>query len=329
MLGKTKIFAALSALILCATSPGHAENAFRIDGYAAMVNDRVITIGDVLAFIQPIEQQLRYTYEGEELDEKLRTAFTKGREALIEKALVLEEFESREGQLPERLVDDQVNKLIHERFGNDRAAFLEALADERMTLQEWREQVKEQLIVMLMQRQEVFDRVAVAPSAVREAYEARLESYRQPAQVKLRMIVLNKGETPADAAVKREEAESILSKLKKGADFGELAKSSSEGSKASRGGDWGWTDPSGLREELVGAVAALQPGEVSGVVEAGESFYIVKIEGRKAESVTPFGEAKEELEEEIRRDEEQRVHEAWMRRLKDKFYVKIIVSEND
>ena len=76
----------------------------------------------------------------------------------------------------------------------------------------------------------------LTPEQVREAYEADKESYFIPEKVKYSVIVLNKGATPEDQAVKQAEAESIRKRLVEGADFAETAKAVSEGSRAAEGG---------------------------------------------------------------------------------------------
>jgi len=180
-----------------------------VDGYAALVNDRVITVGEILAIVQPIRAQLAETFDGTELDKKMEQAYREGMDALIERALILEEFTAMGGSIPDRAADDQINVMINERFKNDRTAFLEALAEDRMTLDDWREETKNRLIVNLMRRREVTDRVILAPRAVRDLYESRSTQYQVPEQIQLSMIVLHKGASTNDLAVKKNEAAQI------------------------------------------------------------------------------------------------------------------------
>jgi len=307
--------------VLAYRLPGAQE--IPLDGYAAIVNDRIITVSDVMAVVQPLERQLRATYEGEEFESRMVEAFTDARESLIERALILEEYESQEGALPEQAIDERIEQIISERFNNDRGAFMDALAQQRITMDVWRKQVEEQIVISILRRQEVNNRINVSPSDVRELYEQRLSEYKLPAKAKLRMIVLNKGSTPEDQKVKREEAQNILAKLRAGEDFAVVARSVSEGSKAQRGGDWGWTDPDILRPELQEAVHDLQPGQISDIVEVNDELYIVKVEARQNASVVPFEEVQQELEEELRRAEAERLYETWINRLKSKYFVKI------
>lgn len=317
----------LAACVAACLPAVASARGLRVDGYAATVNKRVITVGEVLAYVQPVQMKLAERYEGAELEEHVAEAMAEQLDALIERALILEEFTLKGGTIPDRLVDDRINGMISERFKNSRTAFLEALSQERLTLDDWREETRDQLIVSIMRRQEVGDRVIVSPRAVREAYESRLDTYRVPEQVKLLMIVLHKGATAEDQKVKREEAEQIRAKLVAGEDFAEIAKASSEGSKAAEGGDQGWLEPSSLRPELTNVVAQLEAGRVSEVVEAGDEFYLLKVEARKNASVMPFDEARKGIEKELRMAEEERLYKAWIERLKRKFYVKVFADD--
>lgn len=319
------VAAALIALV-AAVCPARGAG-MPVDGYAAVVNTRVITVGEVLALVQPVRAQIESSYEGAALERKLEEAYDASLKSLIERALILEDFAKQGGALPERLIDDQISSFISERFNNDRAAFLEALTEERMTLDEWREETRNRLIVSLMRRREVADRVLVSPGAVRDVYESRIEQYRLPEQVKLRMIVLNRGASEEDWAAKRAEADKLRERLLDGEDFAELARDQSEGPRAAQGGDFGWIEPGALRDEIVDVVAKLETGRVSEIIETDSEIYILRVEARKNASVQPFDEVRGAIEEELRLKEEERLYAAWMERLYRRFHVRILDDE--
>ena len=295
-----------------------------VDGYAAVVHDKIITIGEVMAYMRPVDAQLRQAYEGEELQQKLLEAFIKSRETLIEEKLVIQDFEDRGLSIPEQLIDERIKSIIHDRFDDDRAAFLEALASQRMTQEEMRKQVRDGLILMISRRQEVTDRAEVSPLAVQEAYEADLERYREPGKIKLRMIVINRGGTPADQEVKQREVGEILQQLADGRDFAELAREVSEDNKAQYGGDWGWIETGSLRKELSDVAVQLSSGEISEVVELDGAMYILLVEDRKEASVTPLEEVRSQIERELMIKEEERLYEQWINRLRAKYYIQIM-----
>lgn len=313
-------FLAMSAALLTAAAVRAAP--VTIDAYAAIVNDEVITVGDVLEYIMPAEQQLQLSFTGADLQQKRAEAFTNGLQRLIDQQLILEEFKSKGGTIPDRMINDRVNEIIHDRFNDNRAEFLKALAQQRSTLDEWREGVRDRIIVNLLRRQEVGDRVRITPAQVREAYERQQARFTTPAQSKVRMIVLNGGSTDQEREAKRQEAVLIRGKALSGDSFAELARERSEDTKASSGGDWGWIDTGILVKDLQTAIAALKPGEISGVIEAGGSFYLVKLEERREARVAPFGEVRATLEDEIKQSESERLYRAWLERLGRKYVVK-------
>lgn len=295
-----------------------------VDGYAAIVHDKIITIGEVMAYMRPVDAQLRQAYEGEELQKKLMEAFVKSRETLIEERLIIQDFESRELNIPEQLIDERIQTIVHERFDDDRSAFLEALATQRMTQEEMRKQVREGLILMISRRQEVVDRVDVSPTAIQENYQANLDRYREPGKIKLRMIMINQGKTPEEQAVKRREIDEILQQLKGGKDFAALAKETSEDNKAQYGGDWGWLEAQNLRAELAEAAMELTPGELSEVIELDGGMYILLVEDRKDPSVAPLEEVRAQIERELSIKEEERLYNAWINRLREKYYIQVV-----
>lgn len=322
-----QIIAAALVALGAAVCPA-AGRGIPVDGYAAMVNTRVITVGEVLALVQPVRAQIERSFEGDELELKLEEAYNASLRSLIERALILEDFSLLGGNLPDRLVDDQISSFISERFDNSRVKFLEALTEERMTLDEWREETRNRLIVSIMRRREVTDRVLISPRDVRDLYESRIEQYRLPEQVRLRMIALNRGATEEDWAAKRAEAEKIRERLLAGEDFAETARTESEGARAAEGGDFGWIEPNSLRAELAAVVADLDTGRISEVIETDDELYILRIEARKNAAVKPFDEVRGSIEDELRRKEEARLYASWMERLYRKFHVRILDDES-
>lgn len=294
-----------------------------MDGYAAIVNDRVITVSDVVDFIGPNGAKAGPGATDAEIREKRIAAFSNGVQRLVEQALVVEEFKKNGGNLPERVVNDRVNEVIADRFHNDRAAFLKALADEKTTLDEWREGIRDRLVASMLRRQEVNDKVRVTPGQVRAAYEQRKTNFTHKASAKLRMIVLHKGKSDAETEAKRKEAELLREKITSAATFAEIAKTHSEDSKALNGGDWGWMDPDDLRKEIKTALASLKPGNISPVLDLETDFFIVLMEDYKPAGIQTFEEVREKLEGDLRQEEGERLYAEWIKRLKNRHHVQI------
>src|SRR5690606_36379540 len=91
-----------------------------------------------------------------------------------------------------------------------------------------------------------------------------------------------------------EEAREILSKIRGGADFEELAKmySKDPGTK-DLGGDLGFFAKGKMVPEFEEAAFALNPGEVSDVVKTEYGYHVIKVTGRR--SSLSFEDAKEDI----------------------------------
>jgi parvulin-like peptidyl-prolyl isomerase len=74
------------------------------------------------------------------------------------------------------------------------------------------------------------------------------------------------------------DAEDVARRARAGEDFAALARALSSDPSATRGGDLGFLAPADLAEPLATAVARLAPGEVSGVIETGDGFVVLKRE---------------------------------------------------
>ncbi len=301
-----------------------AAQSIDIDGYAAKVNDRVITIRDVREAMAPILPEIYRTYQGAELEAALETAFRKTLEELVDQALILAAFKERGGQIPDQYVNDEIRKTINERFNGDEALFEQVLASQKKSRAEYMEDIREQMIVGMMLSDEVSKRVRVTPEEVRNYYEAHKEqTYFIPEKVKYSVIVLNKGETSEEQSVKRQEAAKIRQRLLEGADFAETAKEVSEGSRAGEGGAFPWMQPSDARPELQEALKTLPAGQISDIVETEQQLYIVKVEARRQSAYKSFDEVHDEIKNTLLSQERLRLRKRWIDRLKNDNYVVI------
>jgi parvulin-like peptidyl-prolyl isomerase len=135
-----------------------------------------------------------------------------------------------------------------------------------------------------------------------EVYSANPEKFVEPREYKVREIFLKIPdqklfEVPADFILEREKIRDgmsgLLSRIKSGADFQEVAKKYSEGESAAEGGDQGWA-PYGNRGRLLDmTVEKLSPGEISDVQEGRTGYHIFFLEAVRPERQLNFKEAGE------------------------------------
>jgi parvulin-like peptidyl-prolyl isomerase len=295
----------------------HGPLTTAIDGYAARVDSTVITYGEVRESVAPYIQQITRKYKGRELAERMQAAYIDGRDALIEEALLKAETKTRGLSLPDKIVDDEVDRMIRERFGNDRALLARALADRRMTFDEWKQEVRDQVTLRIFYSQEITRRASVPTQAVRDEYERTKEQYFTPFKVKYRFILINKGKTEEDLAAKRKQAEDTLRKLRDGADFDAIAKEVSEGDLSVSP----WRELKDAREELRPALLETPAGQISGLIEAPGEFYIVKVIERLEQGYVPFEQVQKNIENKLLTVERDRLHDALIKTIAAKHFV--------
>ena len=131
----------------------------------------------------------------------------------------------------------------------------------------------------------------------RAIYQAKPERFKVGEQVKARHILIS-GTTPESRA----KAEELLAQARKGADFAKLAEeNSADKGSAARGGDLGFFTQGRMVPEFDKAVFALQKkGDLSDVVQTQFGYHVIQLEERRAPSVRPFDEVKDELLREVR-----------------------------
>ncbi len=133
-------------------------------------------------------------------------------------------------------------------------------------------------------------------------YNAHLDQYKTPEQVKTRhiLIAVAKGaDAKADAAAKA-KAEDVLKQLKAGGSFGDLAKKYSDdpGSK-DQGGELPMIATSSLDPAYAQAAMALNPGQTSGLVRSSFGYHIIQTEAKDTAHVKSFAEVKASIVEQL------------------------------
>lgn len=133
-----------------------------------------------------------------------------------------------------------------------------------------------------------------------EYYNSHREEYHFPAQVRWEQIMIR-----FDKSESRESAWATLGQLGNevvyGANFSAVAKKSSHGFEADKGGYHDWTTKGSLVHEKVDeALFTLPPNQLSDRIESKIGFHIVRVIERKNEGFRPFSECQMEIKEKIK-----------------------------
>lgn len=262
--------------------PGAAELAAQPqlkNGLMAIVNESVITYQDVERLTASQLEAIRSTYrfQPELMEQKRRKVLEEGLEQLVERQLVLDDFKSQGGVLPESVVEEEIRDRIRRMFHGDRALMIRTLQAQGKTLETLRQEIHEDIVFNWMRQRNISTALIVSPTKIEQYYQTNQALYRVGEQIKLRMIVLNR--SSADSAEDmRALAQEILAQIGAGAPFAEMASIYSEGRERRDGGDWGWIERSKLNKGLSDVAFSLTLDQPSPVValsrEADDSYWI-------------------------------------------------------
>ncbi len=312
---------ALVVALLSISSSVSSLRAQLINGISAVVHNKVITRGEVESDVLLLADEYRRLYgrQPEVYNQKIEAAFKDSLNRSLEFQLMLRDFESAGYNMPESVIDEVVQEEMKP-FG-DRAKLTQTLQARGITYEKWRQQVRERFLVRQLRLKNVYSETIISPYKIETYYNQHKDEYKVEEQVKLRMITLNK---PSDeeATAAAELAKEIISKLKAGAAFSEMASIYSQGAQRNQGGDWGWADRTVLRKELAEVAFSLKPGELSEVIETPQALFIMLVEDKRTGHNKPIAEVREQIEETLLKLERDRLHAKYIEKLKQKTFVR-------
>jgi peptidyl-prolyl cis-trans isomerase SurA len=296
-----------------------------LDGIAAVVNDEMVTIGEVNEAMALEAEQLRQQVSGRTLQEQLKDLYRRTLTNLINLRLQLERARKLNLQVSDEDVTYHIdalkrqNQITNEQLG-------QILQSRGMTLETYREQVREGLLVAKVVNAEVRSRLVVLDTELQVAYQQRQERYRIASELTVSHILFL---VPSEASEQdleriRQKAAAVLQQLRNGADFATMARQYSEGPSAEQGGLLGTFRAGELLPGFEEAAAALKPGEISDIVRTRAGLHIIRVESRKEGAVRSFEEAREEIKSDLLQAKTEQKYQEWLETLRQSAYIKVL-----
>ncbi len=279
------LFSILLSVTMILGSPAFAQV---IDRIVAVVGDEIILLSELEARLQLASMQLNIDPQDEKAMDELRAPLLQD---LVNEKLILVQARRDTIQVAPEEVDAALEaqiQRIKQQIGSEEA-FQEELAKEGLTLQllkkRYRSQIKNQLLREKLIRQKLAD-VTVSSKEVMGFYSTYRDSLPvQGESVRLShlMMTITPKEEEKRAAFQR--AKEVLSKARAGESFANLAKSYSDCPSSQQGGDLGYFSRGEMVPEFEQAAFALQPGEISDVVETMYGYHIINCEDRRGDQI--------------------------------------------
>ena len=290
-----------------------------IDRIAAIVNREVITLSEVQ------EALLQQSAGDAAVAERLLTprALREQLRRLIDGRLQAQAAEQRGLTVTDLELGQAIGEIKSRNGFDSDEQFAAALATERMTLEQYRERLRREILTAKLINREVRAQVVVSDEELRDYYADHAGEFSLPERVKLRQIVFFSPPGSPARADGRARVLDVLAQLRNGADFDQLARRYSEGPEAREGGELGWFSQGSLVGELDRAAFTLQDGQASEPIESPAGWHLLTVEAREGNQRRPFEQVKEALREQRLEEKIRQRYEEWFLELRQQAYVDI------
>lgn len=288
-------------------------------GLFARVNSRRVTQGE---FHATFDAYLRKKYyHGRVPDEDL----LKAREAVTDQivnGILLGEEAVRRGVVANA---DEVERRLRS-FDQQNAKSPEWQRDRDRILPQLRSELEDQLKVTRLEQQ-IRDAVSVTPEEVLAFYKAKPELFTEPERLRVHAILL--GVDPSspvsvwDAAMA--EAESIVKRIRGGADFSEIARMVSADPSAQKGGDMDYVHIGMMPEAVQTALATYKLGEVGEPIRVLQGIGVFRIDERIPPRLRDFESVKTRAGELLLREKRDQTWTSFVAALRSK--ADVVIAE--
>lgn len=269
------IFAPLAAML-----GGVPAQAQRVQRIAAIVNDDIVSVYDLRARMRIVISStgLRPTPQ---LQQRLARQILR---QLVDERLQLQEAKRRNVSVSQRNMDHAIAE-IEKQNRIPPGGFDKFMARNGIPKEAALAQIRAQIAWGKLVGRILSPRVTVGEDEIEEEIN-RLKARRGETEYRISEILLTVDNPEAKAEVRR-TAERLADELRKGAEFGPLARQFSRGAAASVGGDLGWIAESSLDEEFRPIVPRLEPGSVTAPIETPTGIHILRLERKRRIMAAP------------------------------------------
>ena len=228
-------------------------------------------------------------------------------------------------------LDKQVRENIAQqkaRLGGE-VPFEKELNSKGLTEKELSEALRKEIVINNFIAKTIDAKIYVSEEECKKYYDQNIGKFTQLEQVRVSHILIPTNATMSANEKKnaREQAEQLRMDLLKGRDgFIELAKKYSSAPDSKFGGDLGYLTREQMPPSFGQAAFALQPGQVSEIVETRAGYDIIKMRDRRPAVITSFDQAKPQIEEYLKKQKRDLAVEEFVQKARSSSKVEVLLK---
>jgi len=256
-----------------------AHGAMELDRIIAVVDEDVVMQSELDSQMRRVREQLRQ--QGTALPP------TSVLERQIMERLILQKIQIQKAQqsgveVPEERLEAAI-KDIANKNKLDISQFKEILRSDGYQFSEFREQIRDEIMIASLRREEVDRRVHVSESEIDNYITNEFTAGGSELEFRISHILISipANATNEEQAAARERAQSTKARLRDGEDFGDLAIAVSDGQNALEKGDLGWRRAEEIPSLFNATVREMEVGDVSDIITSPSGYHIIKLTDRR------------------------------------------------
>jgi foldase protein PrsA len=292
-----------------------AASAYAEEIVVATVNGTSLTQKDLDAELDRLIPKI--TFHRSVPSEKRKFYYDQALQELINRELQYQNASARNMKPEKEKLDAQMEK-IRNKFKTPEE-YRAAVEKEGLSEENVRARVEKDMMIQAAFSDTVTEKAKVSDEEVKKYYEKNAARFKQPEGVKLRLI----------STKDEKKARDILAMLKSGDDFGELAYNMSEDSYREKSGDIGYMHKGRMAPEIEEAAFKLKIGEISDVINAENTWFIIKLEDKKPEHQLSFEEVRDKLKKDLEKERTQELKDKWIADLRAKAKIEVLLKTEE
>jgi peptidyl-prolyl cis-trans isomerase SurA len=265
-------------------APESPYGGVTVEDIVARVNDQIISRSDYDRAMRDMDAEARQ--KGATMQQ-----ISAGHNDLLRNLIDQQLWLSKGKELDITGETELVNRLNEVRKQNNLETMedLEKAAREQgISFEDFKANIRNTIITQEVMRQEVGKRIQFTPGEARRYFDEHQQDYAKPESVTLAEILVSTGTPGSDQAsgqtddpqklsAAKAKADELEAKIHAGGDFGQLARSFSDGPTAAEGGDLGEFQRDKLAKVLEDKTFALKSGQVTEPIQTRQGYVILKV----------------------------------------------------
>ncbi len=318
--------ALLAVPILAPTLSGQAQhsdsgNRVVLEQIVARVNNAIISLTELEQGRATLRRELNEKYQGTELEAQYQAAEKTTLRDLIDQQLLVQTGEEL-GLSVEAEVINHLDRLRQQLNLPSMEALERAIAAQGMSYEDYRQQVRNQILTQMVIQREVAGRVLLDQQQVRDYYLEHREEFNRPEQVRLREILITtQGLTGDELAAKEQKLQEALEKIRKGDKFEEVAQAYSDSPTAAEGGNLGSFEPEKLSAAIREVIGKLRDGGVGDPIRTQQGWLVLQLVNHSPAGIQAFEDVEEEIRQKLYYDQVQPALREYLSQLRRDNYV--------